>query len=118
MKKKNLWISVGFGVVLFGVLELLSPYSMYIGWPWFLNQMALNGGVCVMLATVLFKMLEERSTAEDFGTYLWYAVMLGLGNAVFTVMYYSARVNLALLALALVKLLWDRFRAWNKGREA
>ena len=111
MKKRNLWISVVAGMAVFGVLEVLSPYSMYIGWLWFANQLLLNAGVSALVGITLFKLLEKRSMADDFGTYLWFVVILGLGNGVFTVMYYSAWVNLGLLAAVLVKLLADVFTA-------
>ena len=108
-KRTALLISAVFGVALFAVIW---PYQhgMYIGWLHTAVCVMLNAGSCLLFAMMLFQKLLRRSFREDFGIYLWFLVLLGIGHVIFAFMNWGSWVCLALSVPALVLLLRDRLK--------
>jgi len=95
------------GILLFA---LLFPYNhdMYIGWVHTVICAVLNGASCLLFAVMFFQTLTGRSLRDDFGIYLWFLLLLGIGHGIFAFMNWGSWVCLVLSVPALALLIRDR----------
>ena len=107
MKESRFWLSAAAGVCLFA-LTFPFYHDMYIPQLFTALCILLNAASAALAAAFICCCRTARTDSDTKAIFLWFAVLLGIGQGIFAMMNWGAWLFLLLFAGMVCWLVWPR----------